>query len=194
MPTQQTVTRIGTFDAAHRVMNEKFKCFNVHGHTYKYELTFAFSETEEIGYAIDFKEIKRVMMQWIDDNLDHGCIVNWKDLTLIHSCKMLQSKLHHMSLNGAYEYCNPTAENIAREIFLAIRYLTRRLYGSNVILINVRLWETPNCFVDCTNISTPTEQKENFYKVWAESLDEYAKQKGTVEYDDRKDTEEKPTT
>ena len=29
-----TVTRIFEFDAAHRVMNEKVKCFNLHGHRF----------------------------------------------------------------------------------------------------------------------------------------------------------------
>ena len=53
------VTRKGKFDAGHRVMNERFKCFNLHGHEYHYELTFSYLMSEEIGYAIDFKEIKK---------------------------------------------------------------------------------------------------------------------------------------
>ena len=55
----QTITRKGSFDVCHRVMNEKMKCFHVHGHTYLYELGFSFSQIETIGYNIDFKEIKR---------------------------------------------------------------------------------------------------------------------------------------
>jgi hypothetical protein len=57
---KQYITRKGNFDSGHRVMNERMKCFNIHGHTYLYELEFEFNEMEEIGYAIDFKEIKRV--------------------------------------------------------------------------------------------------------------------------------------
>lgn len=30
-----TITRAFEFDAAHRVMNEKVKCFNLHGHRFK---------------------------------------------------------------------------------------------------------------------------------------------------------------
>ena len=79
----QYITRSGTFDSGHRVMNERMKCFNLHGHTYLYDLTFSFDSMKDIGYAIDFKEIKRVACQWIDDILDHGFIVNPKDIVYI---------------------------------------------------------------------------------------------------------------
>ncbi len=58
----QYISRKGNFDSGHRVMNEFMKCYNIHGHTYLYELTFSFENMEEIGYAIDFKEIKRVFI------------------------------------------------------------------------------------------------------------------------------------
>ena len=78
----QFISRKGNFDSGHRVMNERMKCFNIHGHTYLFELTFSFENMEEIGYAIDFKEIKRVFLQWIDDILDFCGIYNklllWK--------------------------------------------------------------------------------------------------------------------
>ena len=63
----QTITREYGFDAGHRVMNERFKCFNAHGHRYHIKLTYSFQDMHEIGYIIDFKEIKRVGVQWIDD-------------------------------------------------------------------------------------------------------------------------------
>ena len=116
----QYISRKGNFDSGHRVMNERMKCFNVHGHTYLYELTFAFNNMEEIGYAIDFKEIKRVFCQWIDDILDHGMLLNPQDYELINVTGKLGSKLWLMSLNGEHEYCNPSVENIAKEVFLAM--------------------------------------------------------------------------
>jgi len=72
---KQYITRKGSFDSGHRVMNERMKCFNIHGHTYLYELEFEFNEMEEIGYAIDFKEIKRVGWQWINDIIKNGMIL-----------------------------------------------------------------------------------------------------------------------
>jgi 6-pyruvoyltetrahydropterin/6-carboxytetrahydropterin synthase len=86
MKNTQYITRKGNFDSGHRVMNEFMKCFNIHGHTYLYELTFSFESMEEIGYAIDFKEIKRVFCQWIDDIFEFYNIYNktilWKQKIL----------------------------------------------------------------------------------------------------------------
>lgn len=179
----QTITRKGSFDSAHRVMNERMKCYNVHGHTYLYELTFKFNTMESIGYAIDFKEIKRVSCQWIDDMLDHGAILNPKDKEVILACKATNSKLWLMSLNGAGEYCNPSAENIAKEVFLAVSCLTD---NTELSLSQVRLWETPNCFTDCYPESISILEKDNFLFQHRYSLLAYKANKGVVEYDDRK--------
>lgn len=178
----QTITRKGSFDSAHRVMNERLKCYNVHGHTYLYELTFSFDQMEAIGYAIDFKEIKRVACQWIDDVLDHGAILNPKDEAVINSCLATKSKLWLMSLNGKENYCNPSAENISKEIFLAVSYL---MNTSFLKLHHVRLWETPNCYTDCYADSFSLHERNNFLKVRQAELEKYKQDKGVVEYDDR---------
>ena len=113
----QYISRKGNFDSGHRVMNEHLKCFNIHGHTYLYELTFSFENMEEIGYAIDFKEIKRVGCQWIDDILDHGMILNPQDYQLIDVTKKLGSKLWLMSLNGRNNYCIHQLKTLLRKYF-----------------------------------------------------------------------------
>lgn len=180
----QYITRKGSFDSGHRVMNERMKCFNVHGHTYLYELEFEFNEMEEIGYAIDFKEIKRVGCQWIDDMLDHGMILNPKDVDLIDVTKKLGSKLWLMSLNGNGEYCNPSAENIAKEIFLAMEILFTSY--DNLRIHKITLYETPNCYTICTKDSYSVNEWHNWKSVRFEEINEYAKQKGIIQYDDRK--------
>lgn len=181
--TYQTITRKGSFDAGHRVMNERMKCFNLHGHTYLYELEFQFNQMQEIGYAIDFKEIKRVGCQWIDDILDHGMLINPKDEHVIAVSDALKSKKWVMSLNGTGEYCNPSVENIAKEIFLAISYL---LDNQNLKLRRIRLYETPNCYSDCFERSISGKEKSNFLLVHREELQKYKENTGVVEYDDRK--------
>ncbi len=179
---KQYITRNGSFDSCHRVMNETMKCFSIHGHTYLYELTFVFDDMQSIGYAIDFKEIKRVACQWIDDMLDHGAILNPADGMLISVAKALKSKYWCMSLQGSEQYCNPTVENIAKEIFLAmsllfVRYPTLDIY-------KVKLYETPNCSTECLGVSD-VETRE-----WMETRRDvviaYAEAKGMLEYDDRK--------
>ena len=180
----QFISRKGNFDSGHRVMNEKFKCFNVHGHTYLYELVFEFDSMEDIGYNIDFKEIKRVGCQWIDDFLDHGMILNPQDSVIILTCRTLKSKFWLMSLNGQDEYCNPSVENIAKEVFLAIDYL---FYGHKGLkLYKVIIYETPNCSTTCLKESIHDDEIVNFLTCRRAILQEYKEQKGMLEYDNRK--------
>jgi 6-pyruvoyltetrahydropterin/6-carboxytetrahydropterin synthase len=179
----QTVTRIFTFDSGHRVMNEKFKCFNLHGHTYKIEATWQFNTMKSIGYAVDFKEIKRLFGQFIDDYLDHGFIANPQDKNYIDVCEEENSKIWLMSLNGM-EYCNPTAENIAKEIYMIADYLVHD-YKVGLRIKDIKLWETPNCFVTADQDSLATGEHQNFMEQRGELLQFFAESKGKLEYDDR---------
>lgn len=181
---KQYITRKGSFDSGHRVMNEMMKCFNIHGHTYLYELEFEFNEMEEIGYAIDFKEIKRVGCQWIDDNLDHGMILNPKDIQLIKTTQDLGGKLWLMSLNGKDQYCNPSVENIAKELFLSMSLLFKEY--DNLRIHKITLWETPNCYTVCTRESISEEEAQNWINQNGDITLQYAQEKGILEYDDRK--------
>ena len=183
-PTTQYVTRTVTFDAGHRVMNERMKCFNLHGHTYKAELTFVFYQMEDIGYAIDFKEIKRIGCQWIDDMLDHGMIVNPHDTEVLEACAHLSSKWWEMTLAGPGMYCNPTAENISKEIFLAMEVLFEDYRELSIDQID--LWETPNCKTTCMRASIGYNERKNWHETRYHEVRAYALEKGKLEYDDRK--------
>lgn len=189
MSKTQYISRKGNFDSGHRVMNEFMKCFNIHGHTYLYELTFSFENMEEIGYAIDFKEIKRVFCQWIDDIMDHGMILNPHDTKLIETTRDYGTKLWLMSLNGEGEYCNPSVENIAKEIFLAMDVLSETLYANTptgLRIHKVQIYETPNCSTECFRESISENESEHFYSQNRLEIEAYAKEKGVLEYDDRK--------
>ena len=186
---RQLISRKGNFDSGHRVMNERMKCFHAHGHTYLYELTFSFQAMESIGYAIDFKEIKRVFCQWIDDMLDHGMILNPQDEILIDATNRLGTKLWLMSLGGEGNYCNPSVENIAKEVYLAMEILSDTLYHDSPTKLSidrVTIYETPNCWTECTGDSISYLDRSNFYECRHQVISEYAKQMGVLEYDDRK--------
>ena len=180
----QHITRKGNFDSGHRVMNEQYKCFNLHGHTYLYELTFTFDAMETIGYALDFKEIKRVGCQWIDDLMDHGMLLNPKDEQVIKTVEDLGTKLWLMSLNGEGEYCNPSVENIAREVILAESILFEDYPLLEPTM--VKIFETPNCWTECYYSQIPQKEKDNFYEQHYDQIRLYAQRKGILEYDDRK--------
>jgi len=184
MKNIQYITRKGSFDAGHRVMNERMKCFNIHGHTYLYELVFSFSSMEEIGYNIDFKEIKRVGVAWIEDNLDHAMILNPHDYDMIETCEKLNSRSWLMSLHGSGIYCNPTVENISKELLMAMHSLFLKQKGLEIH--EVRLFETPNCSTICQWSSISDEEQAAFFATRDIELNNYVKLKGTIEYDDRK--------
>jgi 6-pyruvoyltetrahydropterin/6-carboxytetrahydropterin synthase len=144
---------------------------------------------EEIGYAIDFKEIKRVFLQWIDDILDHGMILNPKDELLIKTTKEYGTKLWLMSLAGEGEYCNPSVENITREVYLAMEILVDELYRDSktgLKIFEIKIFETPNCASTCRSASISDSERLNFYAQNEKAIRAYAVTKGKLEYDDRK--------
>ena len=184
MSNIQYLTRVIEMDIGHRVMHEHVKCYSIHGHRVKIELTFEFCKQQDIGYCIDFKEIKRIGCQWLDDMMDHGFIANPQDQVMIQACQSTSSKLYLMSLNGLDGYCNPTAENICREVFMAIDLLF--VDYQYLKLHHVRYNETPNCWVDTYQESISPREKENFYAYRAAEITAYTQALGVLEYDSRK--------
>jgi len=116
--------------------------------------------------------------------LDHGVILNPQDDVLIEASRALNSKVWLMSLNGEGEFCNPSAENIAKEIFLAMQVLFSSRKGLNIH--HLRLYETPNCYTDCTGASISRSESTHFMAANFESIFKYREEKGILEYDERK--------
>ena len=138
---------------------------------------------------IDFKEIKRVGCQWIDDILDHGMILNPKDTKLIETTREYGTKLWLMSLSGEGEYCNPSVENISREVFLAMEILFNEVYqnkDTGLKIHRVTIYETPNCWTEVKAASITDKERDNFRAARFNEISKYAQEKGILEYDDRK--------
>jgi 6-pyruvoyltetrahydropterin/6-carboxytetrahydropterin synthase len=173
-----TLTRVFEFDAAHRVMNERVKCFNLHGHRFKVELTISYTYTGELGYAIDFKEIKRVFGEFLDKHFDHTCILNPLDTDLINLCRKNNWRLWVMGLGNTWDI-NPSAENMASELLYVAMYLFKKL-GIPIRVSSIKLYETPNCWVE---ESFPMYQANDKFLDW---LNEETKDLAPMEYDARK--------
>ena len=47
---KQYISRKGNFDSGHRVMNERMKCFNIHGHTYHASISVRGNPKENGSY------------------------------------------------------------------------------------------------------------------------------------------------
>ena len=133
----QTCTRILEFDAAHRITRHGSKCAHLHGHRYRVEITCA-APLDSLGMVVDFADVKRLVGGWVDERFDHGAILNKDDEVYLAAVQMGGHRLYVMN-------CEPTAENIARELLRVAQGLLPALRVERV-----RVWETPNCYADAT--------------------------------------------
>ena len=125
------VTREIEFCYGHRLLDYDGKCRYLHGHNGKAVLTFQGEVLDHRGMVLDFSDIKRVVRNWIDENLDHRMILNQAD-PVVPVLEEFGEPLY--LLDG-----NPTAENIAQLIFARTRDM-------GFPIVESRLWETPKCF------------------------------------------------
>lgn len=116
------VTKEFTFDSSHQLLEYVGDCANLHGHTYKLQITVC-GVPDDKGIVIDFKDLKKFVEE------------------------MILKPLDHKNLNDVLPF-NTTAENMSAWIFDKIYYkLEETLPG--IALHSVKLWETPTSFAEC---------------------------------------------
>jgi 6-pyruvoyltetrahydropterin/6-carboxytetrahydropterin synthase len=137
--TDISCTRRIEFDAAHRVMEHESKCKHLHGHRYAVEATFTAPDLDRLGRVVDFGVIKEKLGSWIDTHWDHTTILYEKDRPLGDAVVAKTGQTIF------YLAKNPTAENMAEYLLKLCEELFR---GMDVTCTRIRLYETPNCYVD----------------------------------------------
>jgi len=65
------VTRKFTFDSAHKLPDYQGKCKNLHGHTYRLEVTVQ-GEPDDKGMIMDFAVLKDIVKKNVLDIIDHS--------------------------------------------------------------------------------------------------------------------------
>jgi len=68
------VTREFTFDSAHSLANCKNKCSNLHGHTYRLQVSVN-GNINKNGMVMDFSDLKKIVNEGVVSILDH-CYLN----------------------------------------------------------------------------------------------------------------------
>ena len=136
-------TRIIGFDMGHRVYKHESKCSHPHGHRYTAEITAVAPELDPQGRIIDFSVLKERVGGWINANWDHGFMLYEKDpaLAVMLQFPDVEGKLRVFSVPF-----NPTAENIAA--FLGEKVCPVLMLGMDIAITHIRLYETPNGYVD----------------------------------------------
>lgn len=138
------------FDAGHRIPCHKSQCRNLHGHRYAIEITLTGDIIEQEGASdngmvMDFSDVKAIARKAVVEPWDHAFLVYKGDTEVL---QFLNSLPDHKTvvLNAV-----PTAENMAAEAFRILNGCYQDTYGNHLRLERVRLYETPNSWVDATS-------------------------------------------
>jgi len=123
------------FDAAHRLSNYEGKCQRIHGHTYRVSITVESSKLNNWGAVIDFGDLKRLLKTYVSDRYDHKLILKSGDTENKAISSVLKSSWV-VWMNG-----NPTAENMARDIYKDIQPALK-VIAKNIKLVEVTVYET----------------------------------------------------
>ena len=126
-----TVTKTVTFDAAHVLTNHQGLCKNLHGHTYRVDVSVSRPADEAGDMVIDFKDLKRIAAEVICDRFDHAFVYNTESAGEREIAAVVEK---HGMRTVAIPF-RSTAENLAKMFF---RDLKPRVAG----LSAVRVWET----------------------------------------------------
>lgn len=125
------VSREIDFCYGHRLLSYEGKCRYLHGHNGRAIITIESPTLDHRGMVLDFSDIKRVVSEWIDRNLDHRMLLRHDD-PILPTLRAMGEPLFVMETN-------PTAENIAKLIF---DFTAEKGFP----IVEARLWETPHCF------------------------------------------------
>ncbi len=107
--------------SAHTLRNYDGPCGRLHGHNWHVKMDVLATDVDDIGLAIDFKDMDDLLWQVIGP-YDHA---NFNDFS-------------------PFDRINPSAENIAREVYRRLK----ELLPENIRLEKITIWETENYLVE----------------------------------------------
>ena len=137
------ITKQFSFEMAHALRNYDGLCRNIHGHSYKMDITLAGQPLQDEsspknGMVMDFGDLKRLVNEEIISLLDHALVLNAKtDAQLVDVLKQNYEKI----VTGDFQ---PTTENLLE--FIAAKIQSR--LPNDVKLNCVRLRETDTSYAE----------------------------------------------
>ena len=126
-----TVTKTVKFDAAHVLTNHQGLCKNLHGHTYRVDVSVSQAADDDRDMVIDFKDLKGIANEVVCDRFDHAFIYNTESVGEREIAAVVEK-------NGMRTVAIPvrsTAENLAKLFFSDLKGRIRGLAA-------VKVWET----------------------------------------------------
>lgn len=137
------LTKQFTFEMAHCLTGYDGPCQNLHGHSYRLEVTVEGEPEQDTtsakqGMVMDFCELKRIVNEVIVSNFDHSLV-----LSEAVAAEVKDALQHHFDKVWVFAF-QPTTENLLMEF-------ARRLGGAlpeGAKLFSIRLQETENSWAE----------------------------------------------
>jgi len=117
------------FCYGHRLMDYDGICKHPHGHNATAEVEVRTDSLDDRNMVVDFSDIKRIVKDWIDRDLDHKMILRHDD-PLVKPLQQLGEPVFIVREN-------PTVELIAKLIFDFAK-------AQGLDVVRVKVWETPS--------------------------------------------------
>lgn len=136
------ITKQFSFETGHALYGYDGKCKNVHGHSYRLDVTVIgqpISDTSNVkfGMVIDFGDLKKIVKEEIVDVFDHATVFN-KNTPHVELAKELEDRGHNVLLVN-YQ---PTSEMMVIDFAEKIK---NRL-PDNIKLHSLKLSETATSY------------------------------------------------
>nr|DAO76976.1 MAG TPA: 6-pyruvoyl tetrahydropterin synthase [Caudoviricetes sp.] len=147
------VSKTLTFDAAHQLVGHFGKCANLHGHTYKVEISLAgetFDHGSSQGMVVDFYHVKKIAGKFID-RLDHAVLLQGNEPIALANAVDTKRVLFGF---------RTTAENMSRFLTWALT----ELMWKHARIDSIKLWETPTGCAECTYYEIFTDREIEMFK------------------------------
>ena len=144
-----TVCKEVTFDCAHMLSGHEALCKNLHGHTYKVQVSVTNEQRVEgpsVDMVIDFKHLKEAITKSIMDKFDHA---------IIFSSHKFRNEAEEDLFEWAYKhhmrFFEMPRRTTAEDMALFFRELIRQeltSIGYTPVNISIRVYETPTSFAE----------------------------------------------
>jgi len=138
------ITKQFSFETGHALYGYDGKCKNVHGHSYRLDVTvigkpISDNSNVKFGMVIDFGDLKKIVKEEIVDVFDHATVFN-KNTPHVELAEELENRGHNVLL---VDY-QPTSEMMVIDFAFKIR---KRL-PNNIKLFSLKLQETASSFAE----------------------------------------------
>ena len=137
------LTKRFDFEMAHALSGYDGLCKNIHGHSYKLDVTLMGEPCQEVyspklGVVMDFGDMKRLVQNAITDQFNHALVLSYQTPSDLIS--MLQQNYDRIVV-VPYQ---PTTENLLTDF---VQRIQSKL-PSTVTLFSLRLYESENSYAE----------------------------------------------